>query len=95
MAEFSPTEINLIDELWRQCSTDHVWAGWARPGSPDDEVWIFRKRANWRRFILVKTDSSFRLYDEKRRILVRASSLEVLMNKVDALPGLDDPLPLD
>lgn len=95
MAEITPSEIDEIDILWRQCPTDHVWAGWARPGNRSDEVWIFRRRANWRRFTLIKRRAYFYLYDEKHRIVARAPALSDLLKLVDAIPGLNDPLAMD
>lgn len=52
-------------------------------------------RANWRRFTLIKSRLTYYIYDEKRRIVARASSLNDLLTRVDAIPGLNDPLPLD
>lgn len=92
MTDFSPSEIDEIDALWRQCPTDHVWVGWARPGGRNDEVWIFRKRANWRRFTLIKSRRTFYIYDEKRRIVLRAGSLKDLLDQVDVMPGLNESL---
>ena len=95
MIFFSASELDQIDHLWRACPVGHVWTGWAFPGDRDDEVWIFRKKANWRRFTLCKSRTMFYLYDEKRRVVARAGSLEELMAEVDAIPGINDPLPLD
>ena len=95
MNEFSSPEIEQIDALWRLCPSDHVWTGWARPGGRTDEIWIFRQRANWRRFTLVKRRALYFIYDEKRRIVAKASSLERLLARVDAIPGLNDALPID
>ena len=94
MYDFSPSEIDEIDALWRACPTDHVWTGWARPGGRNDEVWIFRRRANWRRFTLCKGRGSFRLLDEKGRHVAIGRNLKDLMDKVDLIPGLNDPLSL-
>jgi hypothetical protein len=33
-----------------------MWTGWAAAGESPEQVWIFRTRAHWRRFPLVKTD---------------------------------------
>ncbi|MAP94880.1 MAG: hypothetical protein CMK07_08015 [Ponticaulis sp.] len=95
MLVFNASEVDQIDNLWRAREKTHVWTGWARPGDRLDEIWIFRKKANWRRFTLVKSRTSFLLYDEKRRIVAKAVSLEELMNRVDAIPGINDPLDLD
>ena len=95
MLTLNPSEIEQIDALWRACPIGHVWTGWARPGDRDDEVWIFRKKANWRRFLLGKSRTSYFLFDEKRRVVARATTLEELMAAVDAIPGINDPLPMD
>ena len=95
MLVFSSEEVEQIDALWRDCPIGHVWTGWARPGHQDDEIWIFRKKANWRRFTLVKSRTSYFLYDEKRRVVAKASTLSELMAAVDAIPVLNDALPLD
>lgn len=92
MAAFTPQDLSEIDALWRQCDPDHVWCGWAHPGASAEEVWIFRERANWRRFVLRKSRNSFRLYDEKGRSVARGHSLSELLKRIDAMPGLNDPL---
>ena len=95
MLVFNSSEIEQIDALWRACPIGHVWTGWARPGNRDDEIWIFRKKANWRRFLLAKSRTAYFLFDEKRRVVAKAGSLDALMERVDAIPGLNDPLPID
>lgn len=92
MNVFTATELDQIDALWRNQPIDHVWTGWAQPGDRKDEVWIFRKRANWRRFTLTKTATTYRLFDEKHRAVATARSLEDLITRVDAIPGINDPL---
>lgn len=95
MLVFSSSEIEQIDALWRACPIGHVWTGWARPGNRDDEIWIFRKKANWRRFRLGKSRTNYFLFDEKRRVVAKAANLDELMARVDAIPGINDPLPID
>ncbi len=95
MMVFSASELEQIDALWRACPVGHVWTGWARPGDRDDEIWIFRKKANWRRFALCKSRRSYFLYDEKRRVVAKARTLDELMKTVDAIPGINEPLVLD
>lgn len=95
MIVFTPSELDQIDALWRECPIGHVWTGWARPGDREDEIWIFRKKANWRRFRLCKSRTSFYLYDEKRRVVAKAQTLPELLTFVEAIPGLNEPLSLD
>lgn len=92
MIVFTSSELEQIDALWRSCPIDHVWSGWAFPGHTDDEVWIFRNKANWRRFTLCKSRTAYFLYDEKRRIVAKAGSLDDLLSNVDAIPGINEPL---
>jgi hypothetical protein len=95
MTVFTATELDQIDTLWRKRPVNDVWSGWAQPGDRLDEVWIFRTRANWRRFTLTKTATTFRLFDEKQRPVATARTLEDLLTRVDAIPGLSEPLKLD
>lgn len=88
MAAFSRDELDQIDALWRALPEDHVWTGWAAAGEAPDEVWIFRTRAHWRRFPLRKQGGAYVLLDERGRPLARARTLETLLARVEALPGL-------
>ncbi|MFC6198084.1 hypothetical protein [Ponticaulis profundi] len=90
MFEFSSSDIDEIDALWRQCSTDHPWAGWAKPGGRNDEVWIFRRRNNWRRFSLIRTRLTYRLLDEKGRVVAVARRLSDLLDRVEGIPGIHE-----
>ncbi len=89
MNVFTPSEIDEIDALWRSLPHDHMWTGWAASGEAPEQVWIFRSRAHWRRFPLVKTSRGYALSDEKGRRVVRAASLQELLAAVEAIPGLD------
>lgn len=92
MTDFTATEIEEIDALWRQCAIDHVWTGWAKPGARDNEIWIFRLRANWRRFSLRKGKMAYRLVDERGRNVLIGRNLAELLDRVDKIPGLNEPV---
>jgi hypothetical protein len=91
MTNFTPSELDEIDAIWRSLPQDHMWTGWAAAGESPEQVWIFRTRAHWRRFPLVKTGNGYALSDEKGRRTVRAASLKDLLSAVEAIPGLDRP----
>lgn len=91
MTNFTPSELDEIDAIWRSLPPDHMWTGWAAAGESPEQVWIFRTRAHWRRFPLVKTGNGYALSDEKGRRTVRAASLKDLLSAVEAIPGLDRP----
>ncbi|MCA8900971.1 MAG: hypothetical protein KDA53_06930 [Hyphomonas sp.] len=88
MPVFTPSEIDEIDALWRSLPPDHMWTGWASAGEAPEQVWIFRTRAHWRRFPLVKTGEGYALSDEKGRRVIRAATLEDLLSAVEAIPAL-------
>lgn len=88
MARFTREEIETIDRLWRAVPADHVWTGWAAAGDEPDEIWIFRTRAHWRRFPLRKTDEGYALHLETGRPVATAATLEALLERVEAIPGL-------
>ena len=88
MAHFTREELDLIDTLWRARPQGHVWTGWAAASEHPSEVWIFRTRAHWRRFPLRKTGDGFALFDESGRRVAAAGTLEVLLRRVEAIPGL-------
>lgn len=88
MKRFTSSEIETIDALWRALPADHVWTGWAAAGDAPDEIWIFRIRAHWRRFPLRKTHTGYALHIETGRTVAEADTLEALLQKVEAIPGL-------
>lgn len=88
MARFTRKEIETIDHLWRALPEDHVWTGWAAAGETPHEVWIFRTRAHWRRFPLRKTETGYALFLESGRRIASAATLEALLQRVEAVPGL-------
>lgn len=90
MSRFTPEEINEIDALWRSLPKDHVWSGWAASGDHPREIWIFRTKAHWRRFPLIKMDEGYALFDERDRQVARAATLERLLRKVEVIPGIND-----
>ncbi|MEM1149423.1 MAG: hypothetical protein AAGI03_02550 [Pseudomonadota bacterium] len=85
---FTRAEIDTIDRLWRAVAEDHVWTGWAAAGDDPDEILIYRTRAHWRRFPLRKTEDGYALYIETGRQVAAADTLEALLKKVEAIPGL-------
>lgn len=89
MSAFTPSELDEIDALWRSLPSDHMWTGWAAAGESPEQIWIFRTRAHWRRFPLVKTEAGYALSDEKGRRTVRAASLQELLSAVEAIPALN------
>ena len=88
MTAFTPTDIVEIDRLWRRLYDDHPWTGWAYIEAHDSEVWLFRKQANWRRFILTRNDGGFRLVDETGEDVQVFSKIEELPNAVADMPTL-------
>jgi len=89
MAQFTRDEIEAIDRLWRAVPETHVWTGWAAAGDTPEEAWIFRTKAHWRRFPLRKTDDGrYALHIESGRKVAEADTLETLLKRVEAIPGL-------
>lgn len=88
MAAFTSSEIDAIDALWRALPAEHVWTGWAAAGEAPEEIWIFRTKAHWRRFPLRKTEGGYALHIETGRMVAEAATLEALLEKVEAIPGL-------
>ncbi|MEM1105474.1 MAG: hypothetical protein AAGH87_03715 [Pseudomonadota bacterium] len=87
-ASFTREEIDTIDRLWRAVGEHHVWTGWAAAGEAPEEVLIYRTRAHWRRFPLRKTAAGYALFIENGRQVAEAETLEALLEKVEAIPGL-------
>ncbi len=90
MNTFSPEEIDEIDRLWRAVPADHVWTGWAAAGERPERIWIFRTRAHWRRFPLIKRGKRYCLLNEEDRVVAIARTLADLLTRVEAVPGLED-----
>lgn len=88
MTLFSEAEINNIEKMWRGLSIDHPWTGWATLPETPDEVWIFRSRVNWRRFILRKTPDAYVLVDDTKNREEYFDHLESLALKVNEVPAL-------
>lgn len=91
MIPFNADEMIEIDQLWRKLPGDHVWTGWAACGEAPTEIWIFRTRAHWRKFPLFKTETGYRISDESGETSTEAPTLQALLNKIEAIPGLKDP----
>ena len=87
MNRFTPSEIEEIDRLWRSLPEGHVWSGWAAIGEHPREVWIYRTKAHWRRFPLIKNSEGYALFDERDREVAAAPSLSDLLARVEAIPG--------
>jgi len=81
MGNFTPSEIDEIDRLWRELP--------AASGREPEQVWIFRTRAHWRRFPLSKTETGYSIADELGRPVIHAKSLKALLKKVELIPGLE------
>jgi hypothetical protein len=90
MARFTASEIEQIDRLWRALPAGHVWTGWASTGEEPEEIWIFRTRAHWRRFLLTKTQTGYRISNEAGESPQDAETLVSLLQKVEAIPGLGE-----
>jgi len=88
MEAFSDAELEEVNAIWRALPEDHVWCGWASVGDPVSEVFIYRARAHWRRFLLTKTGGLYRLSDEAGRVVAAHESLTGLLAEVEAIPGL-------
>lgn len=88
MNRFTPEELIEIDALWRAIPKNHAWTGWAAAGDRPREIWIFRTKAHWRRFPLVKQEEGYALFDERDRRVATASSLSGLLKKVEEIPGI-------
>ncbi len=88
MEAFSDAELEEVNAIWRSLPEDHVWCGWASVGQPVSEIFIYRARAHWRRFLLTKAEGRFHLSDEAGRAVAKDESLTGLLQKVEAIPGL-------
>ncbi len=89
MLAFTPDDLNAIDAIWRSLPPHHIWTGWAAAGEAPERIFIFRKRAHWRRFTLTKTHAGFALADERGQMAAEAQSLGDLLAAVEAIPGLE------
>ncbi len=89
MARFDPDEIEQIDALWRALPFGHVWTGWSMTGLEPEEIWIYRRRAHWRRFPLRKTTAGYALFDETGKRVARAPRLDLLLRRIENIPGLN------
>jgi len=85
---FSDAELEEVNAIWRSLPEDHVWCGWASVGQPVTEIFIYRARAHWRRFLLTKAEGRFRLSDETGGAVAEDASLKGLLARVEAMPGL-------
>ncbi len=85
---FSAKEMSLLDAIWRSLPENHVWCGWASVGEPVQEVSIYRTRAHWRRFRLIKRAGRYVILDEAGRSVADGPTLRRLLIRVEAIPGL-------
>ncbi|GAB5458105.1 MAG: hypothetical protein Hens3KO_11350 [Henriciella sp.] len=88
MLNFSESDLEAIDRLWRSVPSDHVWTGWSANGAAPEEVIIYRTRAHWRKFPLRRTGAEFGLYNERGKELAKHPTLDGLLAQIEALPGL-------
>ena len=88
MTRFSSKDIDQLDEVWRNLPRDHAWTGWARTESRPDEVWVFRTRANWRRFVILKDEAGFLLRDDSGDFSKRFDQLAALPDAVSSVPSM-------
>ncbi|MEM9937606.1 MAG: hypothetical protein AAFZ91_11765 [Pseudomonadota bacterium] len=92
MLKFSAADLEAIDRLWRSVPADHVWTGWSACGEAPAQVNLYRTRAHWRKFPLLKTHDGFSLFDDKGSKILEAPSLDDVLNAVEKIPGIADPL---
>jgi hypothetical protein len=88
MAKFTPIEIQEIDRIWRDLPSEHLWNGWAAIGNEPSEVWLYRKRQNWRRFLLTKHEADYLLTDDQGAQISRARKLSRVLCNIEIAPGL-------
>lgn len=88
MMYFSSRDLEQIDRFWRQCPPGHVWSGWAAAGDSPDTVWIFRHRAHWRRFSLVRLSVGYVLVDDSGRASRSLLALSELSDAIEEVPAL-------
>ena len=86
---FSQDDLEAIDAIWRSLPDNDNWVGWAATANQADTVWLFRKRANWRRFLLRKTEENqLVLHDEERKQVGTCTQFEELPKVIDDLPQM-------
>ena len=90
MTAFRPPEIDQLEDIWRKLPDSHPWTGWALISDNGDEVWIFRKKANWRRFILTKEPNGFRLESERGEAVRMFADLTMMAEAVASMPTLEN-----
>ncbi len=88
MTEFSDDDMQALDAIWRQLPMNHAWTGWARIDSYAGEIWLFRTRANWRRFILRKSGDGMVLEDDTGKAAQSVAGMADLPAAVARVPAL-------
>ncbi len=89
MTAFTASDLKALDELWRNLPGDHVWTGWSAQGDEPEEIILYRTRAHWRKFPLRKTPEGFTIFDDQNQPVAEAASLDELIVRVEAIPGLN------
>jgi hypothetical protein len=85
---FSQQDLQIVERQWRSLSSDHEWVGWAAVGGAPAEVWLFRKRSNWRYLPLRRDDQGYVLSDEHNKNSIRFRSLEAVADALAQIPPL-------
>ena len=88
MDRFNSSDIDLLDAIWRDVDAEHPWTGWAQIEAESTILWVFRKRANWRRFVLRCTPSGYCLEDERGDDYRYLTALQELPDAIAAMPTL-------
>ncbi|MEM6625754.1 MAG: hypothetical protein AAF719_03550 [Pseudomonadota bacterium] len=88
MTNVSPGDLSALDKVWRALPEGHPWCGWAHVASDIDEIWVFRERANWRRFVLRKTFEGWTLFDDASVTLANLAKLEDAPDAIASAPSL-------
>lgn len=88
MTGFSAQDLKLVEQQWRALGPDHEWVGWAAVGTSPHEIWLFRKRSNWRHLPLRRATDGYVLSDERNTHSVRLASLEGIAGALASIPTL-------
>lgn len=89
MTRFSSLEMAEIDRIWRALPDDYSWSGWAAVDKEPGEIWLYRRRQNWRRFQLLKQAGQYVLTDEKGMVIASAPVLARVLCDIEIAPPLE------